>query len=51
MELGGERMLVRCGSDERRCEPDKLEATVEAIRRANPVGMMIEVRRFGLVRG
>jgi hypothetical protein len=50
MDLGGERLLVRCGTVERRCEAGKLEAMIDEVRRASPVGW-IEVRRLGLVRG
>jgi hypothetical protein len=50
MDLGGERMLVRCGEEERRIEPDKLEATVVEFRKLSP-GVVVEVRRYGIVRG
>jgi hypothetical protein len=49
MELGGERMLLRCGTEERKVSPSELVRAVEEMGRTSH-GQMIEVRRFGLVR-
>jgi hypothetical protein len=51
VELGGERMLLRCGSEERRVSPGELQAAVEEMGKANPGSAVVEVRRLGIVRG
>jgi hypothetical protein len=50
MGYGSMRVLVRCGTEERRIEPEKLGETVEEFRRARP-SEWIEVRALGIVRG